>query len=316
MKTLKKFLVLTMALVMLMGCFTANAADMSGKLIGYWDFDGNITNKVTGVDATVTGNLVTQDVAAAFAALCPAYTADKTALDLNTFYGLKLDVAPTTDNYTISMDVSVDKVSQFTAMVFVCSDYADPALWASLGWGWYSGTDFTPGVWAHNAQTLPSETWVDYFKTAPLQLKQYYNVTWVAKDGEWSLYVDGVAMTDEEMYINAAVGKNSGNIINDKTFISLGVNAWDGALDAQVASLAIYDTAFTAEDAAALATADNNPYTATAPANSSTATAAPADPSTPVVPSAGEVNYLAIAALAAVAAVAGIVVIDRKRLAK
>lgn len=310
MKTLKKFLVLTMSLVMLMGCFTASAADMSGKLIGYWDFDGNITNKVTGVDATVTGNLVTQDVAAAFKALCPAYTADKKALDLNTFYGLKLDVAPTTDNYTISLDVSVDKVSQYTAMVFVCSDYADPALWASCGWGWYSGTDFTPGVWVHNAQTLAAETWVDYFKTAPLTLKEYHNLTWVVTNGEWALYVDGVACADEDMYINAAVGKNGGNIINDKTFIALGVNAWDGALDAQVDSLAIYDTAFTSDDVTALTAADNNPYTAVAPANTATATAAPA------VPKDGEANFVAVAAIAAVCAVAGIVVIDRKKLAK
>lgn len=285
MKTLKKFLVLAMTAVMLMGCFTASAAETPEGLIGYWNFDGNVTNQVTGVDASVTGTLVQN------AALVPNPFYEGNTLNLNSMYGLLLDCKPTSDNMTVSIDIQMDAITACQSIVFVNSGY-DAEDWYSFGHGW--NPTFIPGCWSHE---MTNNAYHDSWATDALETGKFYNLTWVIEGTTLTLYVDGVK-TEVGGDIAAAVQA----VVNEKTIVALGTNRWDNSIKAKVDSLAIYDKSLSADEVSALVAADNNPYAAA--------------PVAPAVPKDGEVNFVAVAALAAVCAVAGIVVIDRKKLAK
>ena len=250
----KRIFALVAAAIMVVSSTVTALADTTTGLIGQYNFDGDLKNEVTGELATVYGKLVSVEATTETPEYANGVSDQAIALTgLISSYGLKLDVVPTSNTFTLSYDVYYREYSQYSPVLFLGNSWDGVTdTWASFGCGWQASLAFAAGIWIHDLENKTPVEWVDVWTTggnADLLLDEnaawvkWHNITYVVTDAVPQIYIDGVAIT-------AGSGQAGIDFINETTQLYLGINAWDSPLNAAVDNVLIYDRALTADDVA------------------------------------------------------------------
>lgn len=213
-------------------------------------FDGDLTDTVSGENASVTGSKISEEVTDPAE---PVYVEGADGGQAIEFsgegsYGLSLPVKPAGSEYTISFDVKLNSSAMYSPFIFLGNYDGDTlkggdenAQWISIApQGWQETLSTGPMIWSRN---VPSgDTWVDLVPsvTNSVALNAWHIITVTAKGSSASIYVDGVKIADGKI----------ANIIDDTTKVFVGVNDWDTPLDGAIDNLRIYDEALTSAQVA------------------------------------------------------------------
>ncbi|MDN4476707.1 family 43 glycosylhydrolase [Demequina sp. SYSU T00192] len=203
------------------------------SLVGAWSFEGTLADDeaalgtpwVTGDRADNTGGSVSY----------APDGVDGAALHLDGTSGVRLpDGLVQGDTYSVSMWLRPEKLTGFTTAFFAASASnrwlsvvpqgwnGETMLWSNDGAGWYDGI---------TGQLVPVGAWT--------------HVAFTVDAGEVALYVDGTDVGANPAFTDVLTSPSA-------TF-ALGVNYWDTPFQGDIDELAVWTSALSPEDVAALA---------------------------------------------------------------
>lgn len=152
--------------------------------------------------------------------------------------GLKLDVVPTSNAFTISFDIKLDTATQYTSALILYKNDGEYISLAPQGWK----TKLGPMVWARSVNSDNSARWYDIPGGAAalekISLQTWATVTVIVNDNMAELYVNGEKLAAGEVP----------DIIDGMDGIYVGINNWDTPLEGAIDNLYVYDAALTIEE--------------------------------------------------------------------
>lgn len=244
----------TMALVatlVLSSSVMTFAADTKTGLLGYYTFDDTLANSQGGTASTV-GSKTTTAATAATATYAAGHSGKALSMAGANSDGIKLDVKPSSNNYTVSCWVNITAATTYTPVVFVDSNtYSGTTVstesWVSLApLGWKASIDLGPMVWSKTGGSYMDLTADDTDNpgvTGKLTTGAWACITFVSDNGTGTIYVNGEKVASSTKYAQ---------VVTDATALYLGVNAWDTPFNGLMDDVYVFDRALTAEDVAAL----------------------------------------------------------------
>ena len=219
----------------------------------YYTFDETLEDSVSGESATLTGSIVTEELATDIAASFVDGNNGTKAIEFTGTgsYGLALPSAPTSSSFTVSFDAMANEATDSTSFVFMANYDGenlkggdDNAEWASImvkGW-WQSGIDDAPTIWSRNVNSSASDTFpqVSVDDNNSLSLGTWHRITLVVSGETGTVYVDGDQIASGSfVYTPDATAR-----------MFVGANAWDTPLNGAIDELYVYDEALTADQVA------------------------------------------------------------------
>lgn len=214
-------------------------ADITSGLISAYEFEGDLTNSVSGAgDATLVGYQLgtTTATSASFedgaVALTPGTGTDA--------YGLKLDVDTSkisANTFTVSFNVAYAGLTDNAAGIFIGAANQDSQSWYSIGTLDDSDAEnnaYFYRIWNNGGGMSYNQLLADQTSN----LNEYANVTAVFDGTFATLYVNGVAVVSDEVSY----------VVKGDTGFYLGANCWDAVPDITVDSAYVYNRALSAND--------------------------------------------------------------------
>ncbi|WP_062388405.1 LamG-like jellyroll fold domain-containing protein [Demequina iriomotensis] len=204
--------------------------------IGGWSFDGDLADSTAhGGTAWTTGNRI--DTTGGDAAFVEDGVSGQ-AVHLDGASGIQLPYGLVQgDTYTVSMWLRPSALTQYTTAFFAA---ADGDHWVSLVPRGHDGVSQSTMLWSGSA-------WYDAGTGAQIPVGEWTHVAFTVDGGDVSVYLDGEA---------AFTGTGFPNVLTspDGRF-AIGVNWWDTPFAGDVDEVAVWTSALTPEEIAALATA-------------------------------------------------------------
>ena len=213
----------------------------------YYTFDETLEDSVSGESATLTGSIVTEELATDIAASFVDGNNGTKAIEFTGTgsYGLALPTKPDDGTYTISFDAFLNESTQYTPYIFIANYTGDTlkggdedAQWISIApQAWQEDLANGPMIWSRN---IPGGlSWGDLVPTVTnsVSTEAWHNVTVSVNGAAANVYVD-----------HKLVGTGViADIIDDTTRMFVGANAWDTPLNGAIDELYVYDEALTAD---------------------------------------------------------------------
>ncbi len=261
----KRILAVVAAAVMVISSTVMTFADTTTGLIGQYNFDGSIKNEVTGNDAIVVSNTLTEELAEGMEVEYSNGVSDKAIFinGINKKMGLDIsEAAPDTNTFTFSYDAYYLAHGNCTpTLCLATSMEASMEQWASFGWGWQANLTFASGIWVHDQLEKNPAEWLDIWKTGGVaelvnennEWAGWTNITYVVDAGTVTIYVNGEAIELGALADGVATDAATTSLINfvtADTKLYLGSNNWsaDLPINGSIDNLYIYDRALTADD--------------------------------------------------------------------
>lgn len=268
----KKFLAVALAATMaLSSSAMVLGADTTTGLVGYYSFDDSLANSKGGT-ATTVGAKTTTAATSATATFVTGHSGKAVSMTGANSDGIKLDVKPTSNNFTVSCWVNITAATTYTPAVFVDSNaYSGTTVstesWLSLApLGWKASIDLGPMVWSKTGGTyydLTTDDTANPGTTGKLTTGTWACLTFVSDNGTGTIYVNGEKVASSTKYAQ---------VVTDATAIYLGVNAWDTPFNGSIDDVYVFDRALSADDVAALASGSSSSSTSDSTTTTTAAT--------------------------------------------
>lgn len=260
----KRILAVVAAAVMVISSTVMTFADTTTGLIGQYNFDGSLKNEVTGNNATVVSNTLTEELGDVKEEFSNGVS-DKAIFinGINTKMGLDIsESAPDTNTFTFSYDAYYISHGNCTPTLCLATSMdANMEQWASFGWGWQANLTFAAGIWVHNQLEKTPAEWMDIWQTggtpdlvdAEGLWAGWRNITYVVDAGTVTIYIDGEPIELGALAGGAATDAATTALIDfvtADTKLYLGANNWsaDLPINGSIDNLYIYDRALTQDD--------------------------------------------------------------------